>query len=85
MLGTLPTYHLPLAPADVPAQPSRAVVTDDRPTWAVRMGLPSRSSLVYLRDLTTAALAALVIVYLAAVALQDRGALVRALRKRAGV
>ena len=49
------------------------------------MGLPSRSSLVYLRDLTTAALAALVIVYLAAVALQDRGALVRALRKRAGV
>ena len=82
MLRALPTYQLPgFEPAaDEPAQTSPI---DDRPAWA--SALPTHRTLVYVRDLATAALASLLVLYLLAVATRDPSALVRALRARAGV
>lgn len=74
-------YDLPTPEPLAPQRTTPPAV--DRPAWA--KGLPSHTTLVYVRDLGTATIVAIVGLYLIARALRDPSAALRAIRARAGV
>lgn len=62
-----------------------AAPTDDRPEWATRLGLPTRSTLTYAQALLIAGALAAAATYLTARTLSNPNVLLRAARQKTGV
>lgn len=59
--------------------------TDDRPEWAVRLGLPRRETLTYAQALLLSGALAVVALYLTARTIHNPAVLLRAAHEKTGV